>query len=129
MTTSDNLIGVGVPSLHARFLGRNPGAVTAVGSSLASAAAIQRDTQVAIVTGTGGVALPPIGGDTGCLLTDEYAVVNRTASDISVYAPGGVQIVASGASATGTTGCIVSAATVTKFIACTVSLWAGLKGA
>lgn len=129
MARALELMGLGLPSALARILSRTPGTITAVGTAIASATAITRDQRVAYVsTGTSAVALPAIGGDAGVLLGDDVVVVNATAADISVFAPGGVRIFGTAGSATGTVGVLVSAGNSMVFYAATASVWAGVKG-
>lgn len=137
MATKLDLMGLGLPAALANIQGGGARVVTAGagGSSALNGSATQigpNDYIVIAATGTSSVALPAIGGPTGCLLGDEFTIVNATAAAINVFAlpnPAGtaVTIIASGASQTGTTGTIVSTLTAALFVAYTSTAWGGLK--
>lgn len=89
MADKRDLIGLGMMPFMARRLAAGSIQVTGVGGSRASAAVLPGDAYVAAVvaTNTGnGVMLPPVGGDTGCLLGDQFDIINMSGSQLTVYA-------------------------------------------
>jgi hypothetical protein len=75
-------------------------------ASLASAFALGGNSQTVYSNpgAAGGIKLPNIGVDGGCLLGDEITIFNTSPNTITVYASGSATISGYGVSASGNTG-------------------------
>ena len=137
MALKSDLIGLGVPPALANIQGQGARTATAgaggSGGFAGSATQIGPNDYVVVVnTGTSSVALPAIGGPTGCLLGDEFLIINSSSAAINVFAipsPAGtaVTMIGSGASQSGTTGTLVSTLTAALYVAYTSTAWGCIK--
>lgn len=133
MPTKQDLMGLSLPYSLAAILGVTPTAPTVAGSTVGSATQIGgRDYLVAPITGTSGLALPQVGGDTGILLGSPMAIANLTAAAIVIFAANNalgsaVTLLMNGTSAAGTTGMSLLSGHVALLWPVTVSTWAGIK--
>lgn len=101
MALAADLMGLGVsPLIAARTAsgGIGPLTIVAVGASFASATRIQATQFLVSNTTAGGlsIALPPVGGDNGAFLGDDFMINNATAASLNVFASTGVGISVSG---------------------------------
>ena len=107
MSLDVNLLGLGMPAaLAARIAsgGTGPVAVTAKGSSLSTGAQLGGKQFVTYVTGSAGwVSLPPVGGDFGPEVADDFVIHNALSAgaSLTVGIPAGVTINISGTAYTG----------------------------
>jgi len=137
MAQKTDLMGLGLPAALANLQGVTARVVTAGagGTSAFQGSATQigaSDYLVIVATGTSSVCLPTVGGATGCLVGDEFVVINAGSTAINVFAqpnPAGtaVTIIGSGASQSGTTGTIVSTLTAASFRPYTSTAWGSIK--
>jgi hypothetical protein len=137
MATKQDLMGLGVPYPIANLQGVGPDTLVAVGTAVGSAAQIGGQAFVTkVLTGTSAVKVPLIGGDTGCLIGDIFALVNLSAASLSLFAANNAlgSVVtflpaATGTSAAGSTGLSVGTGRTAVMQAITVSCWAVFCGA
>jgi hypothetical protein len=132
MSLAQDLMGLGVNPLqaaHGATAGTGPLTLVPAGSTYATATKIGAFQYLCSVnsgtTGTTGLSLPAVGGDTGCLLGDNFVINNATGTNLIVYAPSGVNISAGGSNANTLT---ISTHTTCTFYAISTSQWVGVKG-
>src|SRR5271166_4235134 len=101
MALAQDLMGLGVSPLQAAhtssggtgplFSGTLAGSTSAF-SSTNRIGAFQFLLTVSNGVSTGGVCLPAVGGDSGCLLADDFIVNNSGTTTIFLFASSGVSI-------------------------------------
>lgn len=129
MAKTTDLMGLGMAHMVANVLGNTPTIATAFGATIASANPIGNYQHLTLcLTGTSSFLLPQVGGDTGCLLGDEFIVANMTTASVKVFinntaAGSAVTMYGGAASTAGTTGVTLVAGMVGQFNAITVSTW------
>ena len=134
MALASDLMGLGIqPLLAARTATAGNGPITmfAAGSTFATANRIQCTqfiVSVANADGTKGVSLPPIGGDNGAFLADDFVINNATPSgtaSLFIFASTGVTI-----SIAGTLSAVTSLSSHQTLTAYPISTtqWVGIKG-
>jgi hypothetical protein len=129
MATKANLLGMGMASQLARRSATDPQTFTASGASAGAAAAIGGDNYFICVnaTATGsGVRLPPVGGDNGALLGDDYIINNQVTATIQVYGPVGSTISISGSNQSGSGGFGLSTHNSVTLWPITATSWLGI---
>ncbi len=102
MALSQDLMGLGISPLqaaHSASGGTGPvfsGGVVAGSTSVASTnlkiGAYQYVMTVSNGVSTQGVVLPPVGGDNGCLIADDFIINNSGTTCIILFASSGVAI-------------------------------------
>ena len=130
MSLSSDLMGMGIPPLLAArtaTAGTGPITIVAVGGTFASAPRIQC-TQYLVSNATGGglgVSLPPVGGDNGALLGDDFVINNRATASMNVFCSTGVLI-----SVGGVNSAFVALSSHTTLAAypITTTQWIGVRG-
>lgn len=132
MSLSQDLMGLGISPLqaaHSATAGTGPLTIVPAGSTYATSTKMGAFQYLCSVntgtTGTTGIGLPIVGGDTGCLLGDNFVVNNATATNLIVYAPTAVNISAGGSNANTLT---IATHTTCTFYAISTSQWVGVKG-
>jgi len=131
MATPVDLMGLGVPFFQAGKLGTFVTSVTCAGTTAGSATVLPGQQGLYVVTASNsgsGIALPPVGGDKGCLLGDSIAIANYQGQPIAVYANNNaagsaVTLQGRNASTAGTTGVSVASAVMGTFWPVTISTW------
>lgn len=124
-------MGLGVAHFQARVLGADVLLVTCAGDSAGGAKVLPGTPGVYYVNASNsgsGVALPAVGGSTGCLLGDTFEVANIFGATIYVYAVNNaagsaVTLFGRGLSAAGTTGVSIGTGLVGRFRPISVSTW------
>src|SRR5690349_5577289 len=111
MSMASDLMGLGLsPHLARRIASGGAGSasslqIAAAGAAQSTATAIGgQQYLVSVNSGTGGVILPALGGDNGCLLGDEFFVNNATGSGVVLYAETAVNLSFGGSNIAGSTG-------------------------
>lgn len=133
MARAVDLIGLGVPWTHAYRLANDPVSVVAAGATVASCSSLPGNAGIFfVVSGTSGVKLPQVGGDSGCLLGDDITIANLSTAAIVIFATtnnagSAVAIHANVTSATGSTGMSLLSGATGIFKAATASTWVGIK--
>lgn len=133
MPTKNDLMGLSLPHMLARVLGVTPTAPTVAGATSGSATQLGGYDYLNVpITGTSGLKLPAVGGDTGTLLGSPTVIANLTSAAIVVFAANNaagsaVAIHANGTSAVGTTGMSLLSGHTMILWPVTVSTWAGIK--
>jgi hypothetical protein len=133
MSLAQDLMGLGISPLqaaHTSSAGTGPVQAAAFGSSYATAQKIGAyqfliSVNAVSSTTTSGLALPAVGGDTGCLIGDDYIVNNATTSPVVIYAPASVNI---SINASNLNTFTVKTHTTATFYAITASQWVGVQG-
>ena len=129
MAGKTNLIGLGMPYMLAELLANGREFITAQGSTFGSASSIGPKNYFSVINASNSgnyVALPNVGGDPGCLLADEFKIVNLLSASIVVTTPSGTTIYYGGVSTTGTTGVSVAGGKIGTFYPVSPSVWAGM---
>lgn len=132
MARKTDLMGMGMGPILARRMATDPQTVNSQGASRASATQIGGDQYFVSVTGSNsgsGLALPPVGGDNGALLGDDYIINNQLTATIQVYGPAGSTISVSGANVSGSAGIDVQTHTTMTLYPITSSSWLGIRSA
>lgn len=137
MARAQDLIGLGMSPFLARQLGNGPHSVAVAGTSAGSATQIGGDQHLVYVISSNsgsGLALPPVGGDTGTLLGNPLTIANLLGATIQIYAANNAQgsvvtLWPNGASVVGTTGFSVSAGKSITLLPISASTWIGLSSA
>jgi hypothetical protein len=130
MLASD-LQGLGVNPLQAQRTanaGIGPLTITATGTNFATAKRLGGAQYLVSCTnanGTVGVALPPVGGDTGALIGDPFTINNASTNSLPVFASTGVVISVGGANTSSTT--LTSHVSLTAYPISTTQ-WIGILG-
>ena len=130
MSLASDLMGLGIqPLLAARTAtaGTGPLTIVAAGATFASATKIQC-TQFLVSNTTGGglsVALPPIGGDAGAFLGDDFIINNASTASLNVFCSTGVTISVAGSNQNSIA--LTSHQTLTAYPISTTQ-WIGLRG-
>jgi len=136
MANPENLMGLGLPPIIARYLSNGVYTITATGSTAGDAKQIPGIPGIYFVNaGTSAVVLPLVGGDPptgGALLGDTFQVCNIAAS-LVVFAANNakgsaVTIFGNGISVVGTTGLSVVSGWQGYFYPITISTWFMDKG-
>lgn len=126
MKKSD-LMGLGVSPFLAERQATEPYTIAAAGTSIGTATAIGRSQYLCTVSsGSGGVKVPNLGGDTGCLLGDAFIINNQSGSSITVYVSGNATFTFGGSSVAGATGITVSNHQAVTLYSLTSTQWMGL---
>lgn len=133
MALAQDLMGLGISPLqaaHTANAGTGPVTAAAAGSSYATATKIGAyqfliSVNVSGSVTTSGLALPAVGGDSGCLIGDDYILNNATANAITLYAPANVNISGRGVNVNSLT---ISSHTTCTVYAITTSQWASVSG-
>jgi hypothetical protein len=132
MAKKSDLMGLGLPVFLARRMADEPSTAYASGATLASATQLGGDQYLVVVTSASGtnasVALPAVGGDTGCLLGDSFTINNQYTAGILIFAQTGTSLSIAGAITSGSTGISVTAHTAVTFYPITATSWIGVKG-
>ena len=122
-----DLMGLGMPPFLAERMADCDTniIVAAAGTSVGTATALGRSQYlVSVQSGTGGVKLPPVGGDNGCLIGDDFYINNQSGATITVYASG-ANFSLGGASTAGATGVAVSNHQMLTVFVITATGWFG----
>lgn len=132
MVTATDLMGLGLSPFVAGRLATTPTPFTASGASQASAAQVGPLQQLIYVNASNsgsGVKLPQIGGANGCLLGDDFTLLNLLAGTVQVYTASAVTgtIYITGASTTGVTGVGIDPGFQAIFQCVTPSTWICIK--
>ena len=134
MSLATDLMGFGVsPAQAAQQSTGGTGPLTMVTGSTSSASAattprIGKFQYVVSVNGgvsTGGVLLPSVGGDTGCLLADDFIVNNAGTTTIFLFASSGVTV---SVGATNTSFTQIALHTTMTLYPISTTQWIGVKG-
>lgn len=128
MAGKTNLMGLGMPFNLAELIANGREFITAQGSTRASANTIGPKNYFSVVNATNSgnyVNLPAVGGDTGCLLADEFKIVNLQSAAVVVTGDSTTTIFYNGASVAGTTGVSVAGGKIGTFYPVSSSVWAG----
>lgn len=134
MALASDLMGLGTPPLlaaHTANAGTGPLTVSAAGTAFASATRLGVTQFLVTCTNAGGsggaaVSLPAVGGDTGCLLADDFVINNATATQsLTVFASSGVSI---SVGATNTSSTTVPVHTTMTLFPISTTQWIGVKG-
>lgn len=133
MSLAQDLMGLGVSPLqaaHTASAGTGPVTAAAAGSNYATATKIGAYQFLISVTATGsvttsGLSLPVVGGDTGCLIGDDFIVNNATLVAVVIYAPANVNISGRGVNVNSLT---VSSHTTATLFSITASQWVAVQG-
>jgi len=133
MALASDLMGLGMPSHLARREASGGSAsslqIAAAGSSFTNATALGgQQYLVSVNSGTGGIILPAVGGDNGCLLGDAFVVNNATASGITLYAQSGSTISSNGSNAAASVGASVGPHTAGTAYPVTATQWVWVRG-
>lgn len=133
MALASDLMGLGMPSHLARreASGGSPSSlqVTAAGSDFNSATKLGgQQYLVSVNAGTGGLILPAVGGDNGCLLADQFVVNNTTASGITLFAQSGSSISSNGSNAAASVGLSVGVHAAVTVFPVTATQWIAVRG-
>lgn len=131
-----DLMGLGLPALLAARMGEDVILATAAGTSVGTATQLGASQSAILVISSNagsGIKLPPIGGDPGCLLGDDFTITNVQGATIAIYAANNaagsaVSLIGNGATIAGTTGVSLLTAWQISLQAITVSTWAFNKG-
>jgi hypothetical protein len=131
MSLSSDLMGLGVsPLLAARTATAGTGPITIVPTQAAAFGSATRIQVTQFLVGnttvTGGaISLPPVGGDNGALIGDDFTINNATTGSLTVFCSSGVTISVSGANTASTV--MTSHTTMTCYPISTTQ-WIGVKG-
>lgn len=134
MSQATDLMGLGLPPLlsaHIANAGNGSLTVSAAGTAFSTATRLGVTQFLVTCTNAGGsggaaVALPAVGGDTGCLLADDFVINNATATQsLTVFASSGVSI---SVGATNTSSCTVPVHTTMTLFPISTTQWVGVKG-
>jgi hypothetical protein len=135
MALAQDLMGLGISPLQAAhtsnggtgpvFSGGTLAGATSAFSTTNRLGAFQFVVTVSNGVSTGGVCLPAVGGDSGCLIADDYVINNSGTTTIYLFASSGVAISVR-ASNTGYTQ-IALHTTMTLFPLSTTQ-WVGIAG-
>lgn len=134
MALASDLMGLGLPPLlaaHTANAGTGPLTITAAGGTFAGATRLGVTQFLATCTNAGGanslaVSLPAVGGDTGCLLGDDFVINNATATQsLTVFASSGVSI---SVGATNTSSTTIPVHTTMTLFPISSTQWVGVKG-
>ena len=133
MALASDLMGLGMPSHLARreASGGSPTSlqVAAAGTTFSNATALGgQQYLVSVNSGTGGLILPAVGGDNGCLLGDAFVVNNATGSGITLYAQSGSTISSNGSNAAASIGVSVGVHAAVTVYPVTSTQWIALRG-
>lgn len=131
MATAGNLMALSMPHMLAARVGMRIEAVTVAGATAGAARQLDGRPGIYYVNASNsgsGVALPPLGGDTGALLADQITVANIIGATIYVYANNNangsaVTLYGRGVSAVGTTGVSLATGVNGYFQPITISTW------
>ena len=132
MARKIDLMGMGINPLQARRMATDPQPFTSSGATKASAPVLGGDQYFVFVNASNsgsGLALPPVGGDNGALLGDDYIIHNFLSATIQVYGPTGSTIFVSGVSASASAGVSIQPAFTATFWPATASTFLGLVSA
>jgi hypothetical protein len=139
MAKRSDLMGLGMSVFLAERLASEPLVVTAYGATAGAAYPLSGKSFVIAVTGSSGVGanaglavrLPNAGGDSGCLLGDEFVVYNLAGADgaLTIYTSTSTYIATSATNIIGTTGVTIATYQGISFRMITATQWAGVKGA
>lgn len=132
MARKTDLLGMGVNPFQARRMATDPTPFTSSGASKASAALLGGDQYFVYVNASNagsGMQLPPVGGDNGALLGDDFIIHNFLSATIQVYGPTSSTIYISGVSASASAGVSIQPAFTATFWPATASTWLGLVSA
>lgn len=131
MTLSSDLTGLGVaPLVAARTAtaGIGPVTITAAGTTFATATRIGCAQFLVSTTTTGNLSLslPPVGGDNGALLGDDFIINNATTgSSLTIFGSTSVQISIAGSN---TSSCSLSSHQTLTCYPVSTTQWVGVKG-
>ncbi len=132
MALSQDLMGLGVSPLQAAHTangGTGPLTIVPAGTSATTATRIGAYQFVVSMNAgagsTAGVTLPTVGGDSGCLLADDFVINNAGTTTQVVYASSGVSISMQGVNSS--TQSISLHTTMTLYPISTTQ-WIGTKG-
>jgi hypothetical protein len=133
MSLSQDLMGLGISPLQAAHTasgGTGPLTGSAIGSSATTATKVGAYQYVLALTTSGasttsGVTLPTVGGDTGCLLADDFVINNQGTTTITVYASSGVSISMQGINSSAQ---VMSLHTSFTLYPISTTQWFGVKG-
>ena len=131
MATQRSFMGFGMNPFLAGILANTPVLTSVSGATAGAAIQLTAQNRLNIITasnGGSGCKVPPIGGDGGIHLGDEFQVFNAFAAAILVYADNnaaGSSVVFwnAGASTAGTTGISVSTAVGVIMYPISASVW------
>lgn len=126
MAQATDLMGLGLsPFLALRMSNGASGVACSSLGSLASAFALGGNSQYVYSNpgAAGGIKLPNIGVDGGCLIGDEINIFNTSPNLITVYASGSATLSGYGVSASGNTGVTVSTVNGATFTPITATSW------
>jgi hypothetical protein len=127
-------MGLGVSPLQALRTsngGNGPLTVAAAGGNFATATRLQSSQYFVSVSGAGGansagISLPPVGGDNGALIADDFVVNNLSGTQtMTVYASTGVAISAGG---TNTNTSTIAAHTTATLYPLSSTQWISVRG-
>lgn len=130
MAFASDLMGLGVSPLIAdrtASAGNGPITIVAAGGSFASATRIQC-TQFLVSNSTAGglaISLPPVGGDAGAFLGDDFVINNATTASLNIFCSSGVTISVGGSNTSSTS---MSSHTTMTVYPITTTQWIGVKG-
>ncbi len=135
MALAQDLMGLGVSPLqaaHSASGGTGPlfaGTLASATSGFQTSARLGAYQFVVTVTNnvvsTGGIGLPAVGSDNGCLLADDFVINNSGTHTILIFASSGVTISTGGSNTSFTT--LAVHATMTLFPV-SQTQWIGVKG-
>ena len=132
MNLASDLMGLGTSPLQALRTsngGNGPLTATAAGTNFATATRLQSSqyfVSVSGANGTNGVALPPVGSDTGALLADDFVINNLAAGQpLQIFASTGVTISAGGSNTAQTS---LAAHTSGTFYPLSATQWIAVRG-
>lgn len=133
MALASDLMGLGMsPHLARREAsGGSPSSlqVAAAGSDFTGATKLGgQQYLVSVNSGTGGLILPAVGGDNGCLLGDSFTVNNATASGITLFAQSGASLSSNGSNAAASVGLSVGPHTAVTVYPVTSTQWISVRG-
>lgn len=132
MSLAIDLMGLGMPPTQAlRNSNGGAGPLTAVAAGNSFATALRLGGAQYVVScsnadGTKGLALPPVGGDNGALLADDFVINNAGTTSLVLFASSGVTISVAGSNTSSTK--IQSHTTMTLF-PISATQWVGVAGA
>ena len=124
-------MGLGMPPFLAERLATEPTTVSAQGSTRASAYIIGRSQFLISITGSnsgGGLLLPPIGGDTGCDLGDDF-IINNQIAPVTIYGVTGTSISIGASNGSGSGGFALASHQSVTLYPITATTWIGLLSA
>ena len=119
-------MGLGLSPFLANLLGYNSQNVTATGSSLASAAQLYGGNGIYNVTATATgsyVALPLVGGQSGCRLGDIIVIHNQLSASIQIVAVSAATLIGSAQAIAGNTGIVITTGRSATFIPVTATTY------